>query len=292
MKSMMSAVALVAAAVVLQLASASHLRMHSSPFHISNNRVVTRQIVDADARSSNGTTCLHEQAASDKTAHSKLASLSRGKTEHKTKLRVCNAVTTHRNALITVIHNGVYLSTEPVVQRKCVEYVVFVAEANQLEVKLSGQVLAEWTAEKSGADMMDIPILFLVAHVFGEGADTTFSVDEFHGENLGVQSVQVAYMDVFRSPLGAPEAQLKLVSDNGEFLLSGGTYISVCGGEYSLHFKSEGEPERKSSTPANFEVDEQYIILRLAPDSKDEGATESAIVYPTESGNSSWFSFW
>mmetsp|Transcript_6438 Transcript_6438/g.10302 ORF Transcript_6438/g.10302 Transcript_6438/m.10302 type:complete len:309 (-) Transcript_6438:48-974(-) len=209
-----------------------------------------------------------------------------------TKLRVCNAATTQRTAVINVWLNGKKLNTDDIQERSCEEFVVLVTKRNEFEVKLSGQVISKWSADKSEEEMRHTPIMFLVAYVFGHGDGMIFTVNEFHGEDNGLNSVQVAYMDIFR---GAPAAKLQLVSPGGSFQIEGGTFVHVCGGVYSLQFVREGEElpaasnARLVATPG-----EQYVVMRLAPDGASfytapGKASETVIVFPDASGGKPGF---
>lgn len=230
----------------IQSASATNLRALDAPI-----RATTRHTVAAAKNIS--ASCPHQQAAlAVQPGHSSVTSI---------KLRFCNAVTIERKSATTVFHNGKELHANPIESRKCAEFVIPIEEANTFEVKLTGQVVAGWSDKKSKADMVKTPILFLVASVFGEGADTTFTVDEFHGEDNGLKQVQVAFMDVLR---GAPDARLRLVSSGGEFEMGPATFVSICAGEYSLHFVEPGQPVREMNQKASFTVGEQYVVLRLA----------------------------
>lgn len=270
------AVVLVIAAA-LQSSSAAHLRLHNGP------DIATKHHTVVAAKNVSGASCLHRGTAINVAARRSDASRA-GQTS---KLRVCNAVTTEREGIINVWHNGKELTIEALASRKCIEFVIPISAKNKFVVKLTGQVSADWSEEKSQSDMVDIPILFLVASVFGQGDSTTFTVDEFHGESSDLNSVQVAYMDVRR---GAPDAKLQLISPGGEFEMSGGTFMTVCAGEYSLRFLQDGKTAQEVSTTASFDVGEQYVILRVAPKSSQDdgsGLGETAVVYPQSSN--SWF---
>lgn len=199
------------------------------------------------------------------------------------KLRVCNAATTKRTAVINVWLNGGKLNAQGIEQRECKEFLIPITQQNEFVVKLSGQVISTWSAVKSGDEMQSIPIMFLVAYVFGHGGSTIFTVNEFHGENNGLNSVQVAYMDIFR---GAPDAKLQLISPDGSFQIEGGTFVHVCAGEYSLQFLRKGEDSPVSAdTQLVATSGEQYVVMRLAPDgtssySSPEKAGETVIVFP------------
>lgn len=278
-------------AVVLLIASwihsisATNLRAHDAPA-----RVTTRHTVIA--AKNNSAVC-----APQKVALSAQPGVMGHRSDSRTsKLRVCNAVTIRSKGAITVWHNGKELSTsalgtsEPLKSKQCMEYAVTIADSNKFEVKLIGQVIADWAEEKTKDEMEKTPILFLVASVFGQGDDTTFTVDEFHGEDHGLKQVQVAFMDVLR---GAPDAKLRLVSPGGEFEMSASSFVSICAGEYSLHFIEPGQPAREMHTKAKFTVGEQYVVLRLTsgpPAAKTVkkmsggGGSETETVKPTAGG--------
>jgi len=260
--------------VVSQIASAAHLRVHDDAVQLINNQTIANRLQAAATTMKDH---LHSGSSGAQTS----------------KLRVCNAVTTARSGDLTVRFNGKPLrgnsaknstGTGPFVipQRRCVEFVVPISAKNKLEVHLTGQVNADWSSEKSAKEMKETPILFLVAHVFGTGAGTTFSVDSFHGENNGLNQVQVAYMDVLR---GAPDAKVQLISPGGEFEMRGGTFMPICAGDYSLRFVAGGESVGKESATAHFAVGEQYIILRLASQNGGKSTSESVMVYPETDGS-------
>jgi len=281
MKNTLCAAAL-AAAAALGIVSAAHLRMQDGPIHIVSKDMVTSHSLVAAKHNISDALCSQEGGASNITQAQRSV-------KQTTKLRVCNAVTTDREALLSVWHNDQVLGTKLIEQRKCVEFIVPVAANNKFNVKLTGLVSADWSAEKSGSEMNDIPIMFLVAHVYGEGDGTTFSVDEFHGEHNGLKSVQVAYMDIFR---GAPDARLQLISPHGEFELRGGTFISVCAGKYKLRFIQDGKILGEDTSATHFEVGDQYIVLRTSPEKRQDGgiAAETAIVFPQADGpEHSWW---
>lgn len=256
-------------AVASQIASSAHLRVHNDAVQLISNVTIANQLQA-------GPPTMKEHFHSGSSA------------SQTSKLRVCNAVTTARSGDLTVRFNGKPLrenSAEKSIgagpyvipQRRCVEFVVPISAKNKFEVHLTGQVNADWSSEKSEEEMQKTPILFLVAHVFGTGGGTTFSVNSFHGENNGLRQVQVAYMDVLR---GAPDAKVQLISPGGEFEMSGGTFMPVCAGDYSLRFVAGGKIIGTESTSAHFAVGEQYIILRLGSQDGGKSTGETAIVYP------------
>jgi len=253
----------------LRLTFAAHLRMNIAPSHIAS-----RSLVAADAQNgplpSASAACLSNVSAN--ASHTDIAART------TSKLRVCNMVTTVRDGIIDIRLNGRKLNADALAQRTCVEHVIPVSATNKFEVKLTGQVTADWSEELSHAEMADIPILFLVAHVFGTGDDTTFSVDKFHGGSNGLRSVQVAYMDVYR---GEPDAKLQLISSGGEFEMKDATFVHLCAGQYSLRFVQDGKVSGHVDAPAQFDLDEQYVIMRVAPEAGSTGdGIETAIVFP------------
>lgn len=267
-----SCATVLAFAAALTVATAANLRVRDDvePARIVASKTV---VAVAVAGNSSSTKCLNGDIRAEVQAST------------TSKLRVCNAVTTIRTAVISVFLNGKELTKDSIDQRKCIEFVIPITKTNKLEVKLTGEALADWSAEKTDAEMMDAPILFLVAHVFGEGDSSTFSVDEFQGENNGLNAPQVAYMDLYR---GAPGARLQLTSPGGEFEMPGGTYMPLCAGKYSLQFVQDGQKPRQVSAPAHFKPNEQYVIMRLAPENRDsDGApAETAMVFPDTSTGS------
>jgi hypothetical protein len=204
-------------------------------------------------------------------------------TSGHSKLRVCNAATTQRKAVINVWLNGEKLNSAEIAERKCEEFLIHFTQHNVFKVKLDGEVISEWSAEKSEEEMKKMPILFLVAYVFGRGEGTIFTVNEFHGEVNGLNSVQVAYMDIYR---GAPDAKLQLVSSGGSFQIEGGTFVHVCAGQYSLQFLRKGEDSPVSAdAQLTTTSGEQYVVMRLAPEgtssySSTDQAKEMVIVFP------------
>jgi len=269
-------VAVLAVLAALRLTFAAHLRVSSAPSHIAS-----RTLVVADGQTgllpSASAVCLSNVSAN--VTHTDIAA------RKTSKLRVCNMVTTERGGVLSIRLNGKELNTDALAQRTCVEFVIPVSATNKFEVKLTGQVTADWSEEMSHAEMADIPILFLVAHVFGVGDDTTFSVDKFHGGNNGLKSVQVAYMDVFR---GEPDAKLQLISSGGEFEMRDATFVHLCAGEYSLRFVQDGKVSGQVDASAHFALDEQYVVMRVAPEAGSTGnGIETAIVFPQPSASGS-----
>jgi hypothetical protein len=202
-----------------------------------------------------------------------------------TKLRVCNAATTARTALLTVSHNSKQLNADYIGQRECVEFVIAIEVVTNIEIKLSGEVISGWSMQKSEAEMQNIPVLFLVAYVFGQGKGATFTVNEFHGENTGLNSVQVAYMDILRH---GPAADLQLISPGGSFQVSGGTYVHVCAGDYSIKFVQHGSNSASTGsatgdTTLATAAGEQYVVLRIAPDGAHPDR-QMVITFPKSGG--------
>jgi hypothetical protein len=271
-------VAVLGIAALLQLASSVNIRLHNGSTNVANHVAVsTTLVMKAGTHKTTDKVC-SQAIVNTSASFADATQVDHSAKQSTSKLRVCNAVTTDRNAIISVWFNGEELTEKAMAQRECAEFTVPVSpDGNKFEVKLTGEVTADWSGQKSHDELKDIPVLFLVAHVFGQGASTTFSVDEFHGENNGLNAVQVAYMDVLR---GASDAKLRLKSPGGEFELEGGTFISVCAGKYSVRFVRDGQ-SGDTVDNVQFNVGEQYIILRLA--SKNNNDAEAAMVFPDES---------
>lgn len=269
---------------LLQLGGAVKIRNNSAQVHLEKVQLITTKKHAVGTFLSN----LDAPSCSPSTASSLATNLfvrkARGaeagtSVQHTTKLRVCNAATTARTAILSVYLNGKMLNANAIPQRKCEQFIIPITDSNRVQVKLTGGVVSEWSTMKSHAEMVHIPIMFLVAYVFGHGKGTTFTVNEFHGEDNGLNSVQVAYMDILRS---GPPAQLQLISPGGSFQMRGGTFVHVCAGEYDLKFVPEGSTEAVSSNANLVAVaGEQYVVLRLTPEHAD--GRQSVIAFPTGS---------
>lgn len=267
----------------LYLVSAGNFRHYDGQIDASTHSIAARSGPGIVEDGINSSSCALVNSVGDSAVIKSMPSGLQSSSGHS-KLRVCNAATTQRKAVISVWLNGKKLNTDDIGERKCEEFSIQYLEHNLFKVKLDGEVISEWSAEKSAVDMMQIPILFLVAYVFGQGDGTIFTVNEFHGEVNGLNSVQVAYMDIYR---GAPDAKLQLVSAGGSFQIEGGTFVHVCAGQYSLQFLRKGEDSPVSAdAQLTTTSGEQYVVMRLAPEgtssySSTDQAKEMVIVFPS-----------
>jgi len=277
---------------VLQFGGAVKLRNHTTQSRLDSAQVITarRQAVGTFLGDVDTPSCALPNLVANLLASNKALQQSSKAFQQKTKLRVCNAATTDRAATLIVSLNGKPLHAKPIPQRECKELIMAIQPSNNIKVELSGQVLSEWSTEKSESDMLHMPVLCLVAYIFGRGKSTTFTVNEFHGEDTGLNSVQLAYMDIWR---GGQAADLQLISPKGSFQVRGGTYVHICGGEYSIQFvQSVQNHSSKESVSADATLvttsGEQYVVLRMAPEDGNRQGTlpRPAVMMFPNSGSS------
>lgn len=195
-------------------------------------------------------------------------------------------MTARRQSVVTVMYNGDVLNGGQLQPRACKEFDVPIMKLNKFEIKLSGEIYAEWDETFTDAYMMDTSTLFLVPYVFGFHADTTFSVNEFRAQSDQKGASQVAFMDVHRN---SQPCQLKLHPTMGSGMdaatsiaIEDDTAVQVCTGEYTLHFVKDGDEfSTDSGTSLNTERNEQYLVLRMAEgNGEQDHGLGNVIVFP------------